>query len=301
MTTQPQRKKIQRKGATRPWQETELLGREEFAVAPKARESSMATPLPSNSQPTKEDPRLPVFAKAVSKIGKIYNGFEYSGAENIPRTGAALIVFYHGLIPLDAWYFGVQYYLDHGRLIHGLGDRWIFKAPGLKQLAEIMGVHEGSPKNALDLLKAGEVVAVSPGGVREAISGTANNYKLIWKHRTGFAKVALEAKVDIIPAFSENVEELYRAPFAGSHLIQNLYEKTRVPVVPLVGLGLLPFPVKIKTWIGSPIRHDPRDTPEQLVQKTRVALESLIAKHQSSREQSVPGALVKRWLGWNKK
>src|SRR4051812_20402638 len=114
---------------------------------------------------------LDIIAKLITQFGKVYNDFEAIGAENIPSQGPALVVFYHGLMPLDAWYFGLQHYLNTGRLIRGLGDRWLFKTPLMKQLVEAVGAVEGDYKTALKLLKQGELVGVSPGGTREAISG----------------------------------------------------------------------------------------------------------------------------------
>lgn len=232
-------------------------------------------------------------AKVFTQFGEVYNGFETIGSENIPRQGPALIVFYHGLMPLDAWYFGLQHYLKTGRLIRGLGDSWLFKAPLMKQLVQAVGAVEGNFETAVEMLNAGELVGVSPGGTREAISGKSNNYKLIWKNRTGFAKLAIKAKVDIIPAFTKNVEELYRAPFVETSFFQNLYEKTRLPLVPIIGLGPLPFPVKLTTIIGSPIRYSDDFTPETLTQTTHEAIKSLIAQHQN-KNQTILNAIKER-------
>lgn len=283
------RKKIKREGPTRPWQEG-MGAKGEPKGDPKSRSEY------AKINHSEELPLLPTIARAISAFGKVYNSFEANGTERIPQQGPALIVFYHGLVPLDAWYFGLQFFLERGRMIHGLGDRWMFRIPGVKQLVESIGVVEGTPEAARKLLGEGRLVGVSPGGVREAISGYHNNYRLLWKDRIGFAKIALDAKVDIIPGFSENVEELYRAPLAGSHLLQGLYEKTRLPIVPIMGLGALPFPVKVRTWIGEPIRHDPRDTPEMLAEKTRIAIEGLIGEHQR-RHMTIFEALKQRFKG----
>lgn len=45
----------------------------------------------------------------------------------------------------------------------------------------------------VQLLQDGEVVCISPGGVREALF--SESYELIWGNRQGFAKAALEANV----------------------------------------------------------------------------------------------------------
>lgn len=236
---------------------------------------------------------LKSLAKVITTFGRWYNGFESVGDENIPKAGSALIVFYHGLMPLDVWYFGLNYYLKTGRLIRGLGDRWLFKAPGMKQLVEAVGGVEGRPEVAMKFLRDGHLVGVSPGGVREAISGTENNYKLIWGKRIGFAKLAIEAKVPIIPGFTKNVEEIYRAPLAGTSIFQSLYEATRLPLVPIMGLGPLPFPAKLVTYIGEAIYPEDNDTPESLKEKTRVAIEALIKKYQPN-QQTILSAIRER-------
>jgi len=62
-------------------------------------------------------------------------------------------------------------------------------------LLEVCGAVEGrSRKQCVDILKNGELLAISPGGVREALFSD-EFYTMIWNGRRGFAKVALEAKV----------------------------------------------------------------------------------------------------------
>ncbi len=59
---------------------------------------------------TPKSKALDRISKAISFFGRYYNGFEAHGVENIPLDRPALIVFYHGFMPLDAWYFGMQFY-----------------------------------------------------------------------------------------------------------------------------------------------------------------------------------------------
>ena len=51
----------------------------------------------------------------------------------------------------------------------------------------------GGQANCVASLNQGNLLAISPGGVREAFFG--QGYQLVWKDRVGFAKVAVEAKV----------------------------------------------------------------------------------------------------------
>ncbi|MGE3974682.1 MAG: lysophospholipid acyltransferase family protein [Bdellovibrionales bacterium] len=237
------------------------------------------------------------FADKLGKIivwfGKIYNGFEVHGMHHIPLDRPALLVFYHGLIPIDAWYFGLHFYLEKKVLIRALGDRWLFRTPGLSWICRAVGAIPGDPKIAAALLKNGALVGVSPGGVREAIKGMSNNYKLVWGDRMGFAKVATEAQVDVIPVFTENIDETYIAPYAEHPIFQSLYHMTRLPLVPILSLFGLPFPVKLRTWVGEPIRFDPDRSVEELRDLTAQALNELIEKHQT-KDQTVVDALKKR-------
>lgn len=67
----------------------------------------------------------------------------------------------------------------------------------------------GTVKSCTETLNRGNLLAISPGGVYEAQFGN-NYYELLWQHRLGFAKVAIESKVPIIPMFTENVREGFR-------------------------------------------------------------------------------------------
>lgn len=230
---------------------------------------------------------------AMLRFGRAWNAYEVHGAEHIPPDRPAMIVFYHGFIPIDAWYFGSWYYQRTGRMPRALGERLLFEIPGLRELCLDMGVVPGTREAALELLRQGCLVGVSPGGVREAIAGRGRAYELVWGERLGFAHVALQAGVDLIPAFAENIDEAYRSP--GVHLapVQRFYEATKLPLVPLLGLGLLPFPVKIRSWIGPPIRPLPGERPEALRDRVATAIRALIAEHQGPRPR-LPRALLAR-------
>lgn len=56
-----------------------------------------------------------------------------------------------------------------------------------------MKVIPGTVQICANILKEGNLLAISPGGVYEAQFGN-NYYELLWRNRCGFAKVAIEAK-----------------------------------------------------------------------------------------------------------
>lgn len=58
-----------------------------------------------------------------------------------------------------------------------------------------MKVAPGTVQTCSNILKDGNLLAISPGGVYE--SQFSHQYSLMWKKRMGFAKVAIEAKTVI--------------------------------------------------------------------------------------------------------
>lgn len=62
--------------------------------------------------------------------GYIWHGYEVEGLENIPDTGPALIVYYHGAIPIDCYYLNAKCLLTKKRLIRAVGDHFLFRIPG---------------------------------------------------------------------------------------------------------------------------------------------------------------------------
>ncbi|KAM9304130.1 DGAT1/2-independent enzyme synthesizing storage lipids-like isoform 2-T4 [Morus bassanus] len=159
----------------------------------------------------------------------------------------------------------------HGRIWHGF-----------KILLDAHGVMHGPKEECVGALKKGCLIAVAPGGVREALFSD-EMYTIIWGNRKGFAQVAIDAKVPIIPMFTQNVREGVRT-LGGIKILKSLYERIRWPIVPVYG----GFPVKLRTFIGEPIPYEPNITAEELTAKTKAALQALIEKH-----QKIPGNIFR--------
>lgn len=213
--------------------------------------------------------------------GWLWHGYEIKGIENIPE-GPFLIIYYHGALPIDMYYFIARMQLFKRRLIHTVADRLLFKIPGWSALLEGLCVIPGTVQTCAGVLKCGNPLAISPGGVYEAQFGD-HCYRLNWKSRIGFAKVALEAKVPIVPMFTQNVREAFRTVGWLRGVWLRVYSATRVPLAPVYG----GFPVKLTTHLGPPIPYDPTLTPDQLQLKVAKAIEDLIEEH-----QRVPGSIL---------
>lgn len=196
---------------------------------------------------------------------RIYHGYEVVGMENVPHDGPALIVYYHGAIPIDMYYLNSRMLLQQNRLIFTIGDRFLFKLPGWGTISEAFNISPGTVQSCVNILNEGNLLAISPGGVYEAQFGD-NYYELLWRNRVGFAKVALEAKAPIIPCFTQNLREGFRQVGIFRRFFMKLYNTVRIPVYPIYG----GFPVKFRTHLGKPIEYDASLTPEQLQVKVSI-------------------------------
>lgn len=65
---------------------------------------------------------------------------------------------------------------------------------GFKLLLEVFSVMHGPQEECVKALQSGHLLAISPGGVREALFSD-ETYPLLWGKRKGFAQVAIDAKV----------------------------------------------------------------------------------------------------------
>ncbi|XP_061652585.1 transmembrane protein 68 isoform X5 [Phyllopteryx taeniolatus] len=212
-------------------------------------------------------------------------GYEIHGMDKIPDKGAALIVYYHGAIPIDYYYFLANVIIQKGRTCHSVADHFLFKIPGFKLLLEVFSVMHGPQEECVQALKNGHLLGISPGGVREALFSD-ETYPLLWGKRKGFAQVAIDSKVAIIPMFTQNVREGFRS-LGTLRFFRWLYETFRLPVAPVYG----GFPVKFRTFLGDPIPYDPNVTASELAEKVNRAVQSLIDKH-----QRIPGNVLRALL-----
>ncbi|XP_047223844.1 transmembrane protein 68 isoform X7 [Girardinichthys multiradiatus] len=202
--------------------------------------------------------------------------------EKIPNRGPALIVYYHGAIPIDYYYFLSSVIIQKGRTCHSVADHFLFKIPGFKLLLEVFSVIHGPQEECVRALKNGHLLGISPGGVREALFSD-ETYLLFWGKRKGFAQVAIDSQVPIIPMFTQNLREGFRS-LGTLRLFRWLYERFRLPVAPVYG----GFPVKFRTFLGDPIPYDPNINAAELAEKVQQAVQSLIDKH-----QQIPGSILR--------
>ncbi len=226
------------------------------------------------------------------------------GAEAIPLSGAAILVSNHGRLDADFFMLVRALLRERGRLVRLLAHHLWFRLPVTRHLFQLAGAVDGTRANAARLLAQGELVLAYPGGFREIMEGRFGREHLDWRGRRGFAKLALEAQVPVIPIAGIGVNNglvfLTSGRRLGKVLFQSIlrlgseYEGYRVPLA----MGLLPLPLpyplviplllpcRVGYFVGDPI-HPPAaaggDVSERQVEafarRVEHAMERLLAEH----------------------
>jgi 1-acyl-sn-glycerol-3-phosphate acyltransferase len=192
------------------------------------------------------------------------------GMENVPATGAALVVANHsGGLPYDGAMLIHAFLRLHPqhRALRPLVANFAFRSRLMCPIISRIGGVRASMDNALALLQRGELVGVFPEGLRGVGKLYRERYRLSNFGRGGFVRLASRARVPIIPVAIVGAEEIH--PLLG--------RMTRVakplglpyipitPTFPLLGpLGLLPVPTKWSIHIGPPIPPPEGDGEDNL-------------------------------------
>nr|CAD7258225.1 unnamed protein product [Timema shepardi] len=232
--------------------------------------------------------------KAVSMAWKVYglvwHAYECHGLHNIPAFGPALIVYYKCDIPVDLLCLQAEVLLTRGIVIFSATESCVFRLTGLSLLSKALRLVPATLEDCSVVLHEHQVLAVAAEGGQQ--------YNLLYTPHEELYRMVLQAKVPVIPMFTQNVCE--------SHLTTRGW---RLPVALLVGN----FPVKLSTHLGKPISYSPNSTPRELhaqatlptlcisdrvcsMMQVMDAIEELIERNQKL-PGSIPRALLERVRG----
>ena len=214
------------------------------------------------------DPELmAAFAEPIAQLARLWYRLEVRGMELVP-PGPALVVGNHdsGMSFLEAVGWGA---ICHQRrpeeIWHGLAHDGIVDMPGLGPFLVSVGTLRARPENAAAALAAGRKVVVFPGGNREAFRTWSRRDHIDLAGRTGWARVAIEAGVPIVPVVFHGGHAGFRVLAENRWLAKLLRadKLLRVDTWPLMlalpwGVWLgpnfhLPLPVKVVTSFLPPV------------------------------------------------
>jgi 1-acyl-sn-glycerol-3-phosphate acyltransferase len=205
-----------------------------------------------------------VFLPLLRPLYRSWFRIETYGAKHLPEKGAALIVANHsGTVAIDAVMLAVGVHDEHPdhRFLRLLGADFVFRMPGLSEVARKSGGTLACNADAERLLEAGELVGVFPEGFKGVGKPFADRYKLQRFGRGGFVSAALRTGTPIIPVSIVGAEETY--PLLGNiRPLARLIGTPYFPVTPLFPwlgpLGLVPLPSKWLIEFGEPITTEGR-------------------------------------------
>jgi 1-acyl-sn-glycerol-3-phosphate acyltransferase len=237
------------------------------------------------------------------------------GYERLPADGRFLLVGNHTTLGLfDVPFVVLGIHRETGILMRSLGEHQHYRVPGWRDLLTRFGAIDGSRENTRALMRAGQPVLVFPGGGREVARRHDEHYRLIWKERIGFARLALEFGYAVVPLSTIGVDDMWDVVADADDAL--LAPLRRVaprlgidpdliwPLVRGIGPTPLPRPQRIYSRIGEPIdartfgsRWDDAPGARRLRAAVATAVEQGIADLLAERELDPARRLVPRLAG----
>jgi 1-acyl-sn-glycerol-3-phosphate acyltransferase len=246
---------------------------------------------------------------------------EFVDFDNVNPERPSLFVGNHSLYGIDSVIFFAALYKLTGIYLRGFGDRNLFKIPFFGDFLKSCGHCPGSREACTDLMQDGENILLFPGGQREVLKHKGETYKLTWKNRYGFVRLAITHGYTITPFAAVGPDESfdivmdakdYMATPLGKFLkatgIAGKFLRSGDEIPPMVrGIGLTPIPRPEKYYfkIGKPIDMQPYQNQlisdsESTLKDARDVVEEavyqLISDLKEYRQEHNQGGLWRRFL-----
>ncbi len=244
------------------------------------------------------DPRLLRASHELYKWAtRLYHRAESTGVEHVPETGALLVGNHSGgIIAMDVPVISVPFYerFGHDRALHVLAHDMLMMGP-VGDLMRRMGFVPAGKDAAHAALADGGFTVVFPGGDWEATRPTREMNTIDFRGRTGYARLAIETGVPIVPVVSIGGQEAVWVVARSERLARlmpwtKLFRAHHIPIVVGAPWGVtmgfpppVPLPTKIITRFLEPI--DPAEVDRDPValdaivrQRMQAALDDLAAR-----------------------
>lgn len=212
---------------------------------------------PGFEPPSKE------FVQSVTALGRAYFQPQFFGLENVNADKPAMYVTNHSVLgALDGTLWAAELYLEKDIYCRSLVDDLHYMMPGWRDLAPKVGFVRGSRENCTAMMEDNQHIMVYPGGGRETCKRKGEKYKLTWKKRTGFARMAIQHGYDIVTVAQVGQEDAYDILWDGDEImdtqfgdwlrdkgIAEKYLKDGDTVFPIArGIGPTPIPKPEKQY-----------------------------------------------------
>lgn len=144
------------------------------------------------------------------------------GLEHIHADRPALYVGNHSIYGvIDLSLFAAELYREKRIYLRCLADAPHFSLPIWGDLLTRLGAVESSRAACAELMKRRQHLLVLPGGGREVCRRKGEQYKLIWKARTGFARMAIRHGYPVIPFAQVGADDAFDILIDGDDIMRS--------------------------------------------------------------------------------
>jgi 1-acyl-sn-glycerol-3-phosphate acyltransferase len=222
-----------------------------------------------------------------------YHRLDVRGLEHVPE-GPAVLVGNHngGLNPVDGLFL-VHYYRMRGydEPVYILAHDILFKHPRVAAVLRSVGIVPARRETARQVLEAGHKLLVFPGGDLETLRPYRDRAKVVLAGRSGFAKLALEHDVPVVPVVSAGSHETLIVLSQGRRVaralrLPKLARLHSLPIMlaapwgllagPTCALPYLPLPAKVTVQVGAGIEARASTTIDRMYRRVEGTMQDML-------------------------
>jgi len=188
-----------------------------------------------------------------------YFRVEVEGIENVPNDGGAVLVANHGgaAVPYDGAMLAlaVMNESETPRRVRVIGTEIFNMLPFVSHLYRKVGAAYAARDDARELLRRGHLLGVFPEGERGFMKPVWEAYRVGRLGRGGFADLAQDAGVPIVPVAIIGSEEVHPAVMVSKRLAQLVrlfFPEQRVEEI-AIALNPIPLPIRWKIRFLPPV------------------------------------------------
>lgn len=188
----------------------------------------------------------PVFAEKVMPflegLYKHYFRCDVSGWENIPEGQAIFVGNHNGVLTFEVLMMFYAWWdrFKGARRALGLAHNIALNNPVFRWIIPRLGAVPADPDVAYEALRKGYSLLVYPGGLKESFRPYRDRKKVDFFQHKGFIRLALKAKVPMVPIVSIGAHESYLILSRGDKIAEKLGLKKnfRIQGVPITYRGV---------------------------------------------------------------
>uniref|UniRef100_T1IJH2 Phospholipid/glycerol acyltransferase domain-containing protein n=1 Tax=Strigamia maritima TaxID=126957 RepID=T1IJH2_STRMM len=162
-------------------------------------------------------------------VSKIWFGFEVIGIENIPVDDPGIMVCPHAKTPAHIPPLRAILSPYRCRNYHLVIDKNHGNNPIFRDFSQTFNMAGWTREECVKILQEGSDLVTLPGGSQELLHSDSN-YEIDWSNRKGYARVAKEAKVFIVPMFCLNLQEAFWTPFFLKPFVSGRFSSKKFPI-----------------------------------------------------------------------